>query len=76
MTTKQKFVKICHLIYIGKDGFTFPYEDLDYDDDYVFIESVKEYKLIVSKMRNLIDLINNNIDYIYKDIETEIYDLI
>lgn len=76
MTTKQKFVKICHLIYIGKDGFTFPYEDLDYDDDYVFIESVKEYKLIVSKMRNLIDLINNNVDYIYKDIETEIYDLI
>lgn len=76
MTTKQKFVKICHLIYIGKDGFTFPYEDLDYDDDYVFIESVKEYKLIVSKMRNLIDLINNNVDYIYKDIETEIYDSI
>jgi hypothetical protein len=76
MTTKQKFVKICHLIYIGKDGFTFPYEDLDYDDDYALIESVKEYKLIVSKMKNLIDLINNNVDYIYKDIETEIYDLI
>lgn len=76
MTTKQKFVKICHLIYIGKDGFTFPYEDLDYDDDYVFIESVKEYKLIVSKMKNFIQLLNNDPKNIDKDIEREIYDSI
>lgn len=76
MSTKEKFVYLCSLIYLSRDGFRFPYEQLDHDPELCFIRNVNEYKLIVSKMSNFIDLINTDFRNISKDIEAEIYDSI
>ena len=76
MTTKDKFVKLCELIYLSKNGFVFPFEDLDHDDDLNIIQSIDEYQLIVSKMNNFLQVLNSDHRNIDKDIELEIYDSI
>ena len=76
MDTKEKFVSLCSMIFISKDGFSFPFEDIEYDSDYNDIRESKDYPLLESKMINLLKLINEDNLLINKDIETELWDLI
>lgn len=64
------------MIYLCSNGFRFPFEDLDHDDDLNFIQSVDEYEIIVSKMNNFLKLLNTDPKIINKDIDREIYDSI
>lgn len=69
-TIKDKFVEMCYLISNDNDEYSFWWEYID--------ESNNEENLILkSKMTNLIKLLNENKeDVLYKDIETEIWEMI
>lgn len=74
---KQKFVEMCKLIFInGKGKFVFPIDNLIYDLDYSEFLDHSDWPILESKMKNLIELMNNDLSIIDKDVETEIWDLI
>lgn len=76
MTIKQEFVELCKMIYVSKNGFAFPFEDLEHDDDLKVFRQSKNYLLLMRKMRNLITLINLDNKLLNKDVETELWKLI
>jgi hypothetical protein len=64
------------MIFIGANGFQFPFDDVDHDDDLIQIRESVDYPVLKSKMENLIILINKDNSLINKDVETELWDLI
>lgn len=76
MEIKQQFAQLCSMIYISSDGFRFPFEDLEHDDDLSSIRESSNFSILKSKMQNLINLINKDNSLINKDVETELWDLI
>lgn len=74
---KDKFVEMCKLIFInGKGEFVFPIDNLIYDNDYSDFLNHTDWKILESKMTNLISAINKDHSLLEKDVETEIWDLI
>ena len=73
---KQKFEKMCELAYIGKNGISFPYDDLVYDQDLSFWLEDKDYPFLKEKMDNLIKLVNSDHSLVDMDISDELWDLI
>ena len=76
MKIKQDFIKLCSMIYISSSGFKFPFEDVEYDDDFSSIRDSADYSTLKSKMENLLILLNKDQSLLEKDIETELWDLI
>lgn len=76
MIIKQQFTQLCQMIYISSNGFQFPFENIDHDDDLIQIRESADYPVLKSKMENLIILINKDNSLINKDVETELWDLI
>ena len=76
MIIKQQFTELCKMIFIGSNGFQFPFDDIDHDDDLIQIRESVDYPVLKSKMENLIILINKYNSLINKDVETELWDLI
>jgi hypothetical protein len=76
MIIKQQFTELCKMIFIGSNGFQFPFDDVDHDDDLIQIRESVDYPVLKSKMENLIILINKDNSLINKDVETELWDLI
>ena len=37
MIIKQQFTELCKMIFIGSNGFQFPFDDVDHDDDLIQI---------------------------------------
>lgn len=74
---KEKFVEMCKLIFINSKGeFVFPFDNLFYDLDYQDFLSHEDWKILESKMRNLILLINKDHSILDLDVEDQIWDLI
>ena len=76
MIIKQQFTELCKMIFIGSNGFQFPFDDVDHDDDLIQIRESVDYPVLKSKMENLIILINKDNSLLNKDVETELWDLI
>jgi hypothetical protein len=76
MIIKQQFTQLCQMIYINSNGFQFPFDDIDHDDDLIQIRESIDYPVLKSKMENLIILINKDNSLLNKDVETELWDLI
>lgn len=76
MKIKQDFTQLCSMIYISSNGFKFPFEDIDHDDDFSSIRESADYPTLKSKMQNLLTLLNKDQSLLEKDIETELWDLI
>lgn len=76
MEIKKQFVKLCEMIYVSSNGFNFPFEDIDHDDDFSEIRDSANYSILMSKMKNLLKLVNNDYSILEKDVETELWDLI
>lgn len=76
MKIKQEFTQLCSMIYISPNGFKFPFEDIDHDDDFSSIRESVDYPILKSKMKNLLTLINKDHSLLNKDVETELWDLI
>ncbi len=76
MIIKQQFTQLCQMIYISSNGFQFPFEDVEHDNDLSEIRESIDYPVLKSKMENLIILINKDNSLINKDVETELWDLI
>jgi hypothetical protein len=64
------------MIYINSNGFQFPFDNIDHDDDLIQIRESIDYPVLKSKMENLIILINKDNSLLNKDVETELWDLI
>ena len=43
---KEKFEKMCEMIYIGSNGISFPYDDLKHDQDLSFWIEDKDFPLL------------------------------
>lgn len=76
MSIKKDFLYLCSLIYISSNGFKFPFEDIEHDDDFTSIRESANYPILKSKMENLIILLNKDQSLIEKDIENEVWNLI
>lgn len=76
MDIKQQFVNLCPLIYISSNGFQFPFDDIEHDDDLNHIKESVDYPILKSKMKNLLVLLNKDNSLINKDVENELWDLI
>lgn len=61
-------------IVIGK-GLLFD-DSIIYDKNFTYITSDDEYPLIEQKLKSIVNLINQNPDLIYKDLEDELWYMI
>jgi hypothetical protein len=73
---KENFVAICSMIFVGRNGFTFPFETIQHSVEYSDIYNSNDYPVLESKMKNLIKLVNEDNSMIEKDVETELWQLI
>ncbi len=74
---KEKYVEMCKLIFINKDGvFKFPFEDLQYDNDWNDFTNHQDYTILENKMNNLLNLINQDPEILNLDVETEIWEMV
>jgi len=76
MQTKENFVKLCELIFVGKNGFNFPFDAISHYEEYQNIYKSEEYPLLEEKMKNLLTLVNSDQSMTGKDIEDELWYLI
>lgn len=74
---KEKFSKMCELIFINSSGkFVFPFENLEYDIDWMEFTSHADYNILKSKMNNLIKLTNEDLSILNLDVEEEIWEMV
>ncbi len=74
---KEKYVEMCKLIFINKDGvFMFPFEDLQLDNDWNDFTNHQDYTILENKMNNLLNLVNQNPKILNLDVETEIWEMV
>jgi hypothetical protein len=74
---KDKFVKMCKMIFINVDGnFVFPVDNLLHDEDYSNFINHSDWSVLESKMKNLINLVNSDNSILEKDVETEIWEMV
>ncbi len=74
---KEKYVEMCKLIFINKDGvFKFPFEDLQLDNDWNSFTKHQDYTILETKMNNLLNLVNQNPQILNLDVETEIWEMV
>jgi hypothetical protein len=74
---KEKYVEMCKLIFINKDGvFKFPFEDLQLDNDWNSFTTHQDYTILETKMNNLLNLVNQNPQILNLDVETEIWEMV
>ena len=76
MQTKENFVKLCELIFVGKNGYNFPFDAISHYEEYQQIYKSEEYSLLEEKMKNLINLVNSDNSLTEKDIEEELWYMI
>ena len=76
MQTKENFVKLCKLIFVGKNGYNFSFDAISHYEDYQDIYKSEEYTLLEEKMKNLINLVNSDNSLTEKDIEEELWYMI
>ena len=76
MQTKENFVKLCELIFVGKNGYSFPFDAIRHYENYQDIYKSEEYSLLEEKMKNLINLVNTENSLTEKDIEEELWYMI
>jgi len=76
MKEKEKFVKLCGLIYVGKDGFTFPFDAIRHYEEYQDIYKSDSWTFLQEKMSNLLNLVNSDYSLVDKDIENELWEMI
>jgi hypothetical protein len=76
MRDKEEFVKLCNLIYVGKEGFTFPFEAIRHYEDYQDIYKSDRWIFLKEKMSKLLILVNSDNSLVGKDIETELWEMI
>ena len=73
---KQNFAEMCKHIFIGANGFSFPFESIEHDPTFDNLLESKEYSLLIEKMTNLLVLINSDNSILEMDLETEIWEMI
>jgi hypothetical protein len=73
---KQNFVEMCKMIFIGSNGFSFPFESIEHDPSFDNLVENKDYSLLKEKMVNLLAIVNIDNTILEKDIETEIWEMI
>ena len=74
---KEKFVEMCKLIFVNAEGqFCFPYENLYHDEDWSDFMNHSDYKILESKMQNLVNLVNSDNSVLELDVEDEIWKMI
>ena len=76
MQTKENFFKLCKLIFVGKNGYDFPFDAISHYEDYQDNYKSEEYTLLEEKMKNLINLVNSDNSLTEKDIEEELWYMI
>jgi hypothetical protein len=73
---KQNFTEMCKMIFVGSNGFSFPFESIEHDPNFESLVESKEYSLLKEKMTNLLKLVNSDSSILDKDVETEIWEMI
>ena len=73
---KQNFSEMCKMIFIGSNGFSFPFESIEHDPTFDNLLENKEYSLLKEKMTNLLVLINSDNSILEMDLEKEIWEMI
>ena len=73
---KQNFAEMCKHIFIGVNGFSFPFESIEHDPTFDNLLESKEYSLLKEKMTNLLVLVNSDNSILEMDLETEIWEMI
>lgn len=76
-TMLEDFTKMCKEIAINRDGkFFCMFENLEYDDDFQYIVSSNHYPILKEKMNKLVELVNNDLSLLDKDVETELWQML
>ena len=70
-----QFERLCSQIFYYKNKFQFPFEEIHFNGNFQDILNSSDYPLLEKKMKNLIDLLNQDSETIYRDVE-ELWDLI
>lgn len=74
---KEKFVEMCKLMFLNSEGkVVFPFDDLRHDEDYIDFINHTDWRILESKMNNLVKLANTDHSVYNKDLETEIWEMI
>ena len=77
LTLKEKFVQwMCPLIFVCRTGAEFPYGDIVYDPKFRYIRDDIHQRTLKRKMKNLLKMLNDDINVGFVDIETELWDKI
>jgi len=61
------FDKLCTQIFYYNNKFQFPFDSIKHDGQFQKILENGNYPLLESKMKNLIEMINQNHDLIFED---------
>lgn len=61
------FDKLCTQIFYYNNKFQFPFDSIRHDPDFQNILQSKDYPILESKMKNLIDLINQDYNLLQED---------
>lgn len=76
MDIKQQFVKMCGLVEPRGDKYYFPFEEVECQDHFKIMRESANFPILIGKMKNLIKIVNENPDFVSKDIEDELWDMI
>lgn len=73
----DKFLILSSLIQVDdNNNIFFPFDQILYDDEWINFISHPDWKILNSKITNLVILISKDIMVLEKDVETELWDMI
>jgi len=67
MNKIEKFEQLCTQIFYYKGEFNFPFDGIKHNENFISIVEDIDYPLFENKMKNLIELINNDMTKISID---------
>ncbi len=73
---KELFIEMCKHIKPFAGEIICLYSNMEYDSSYNHITKNVNYPLLKKKMENLLKLINEDLSWSERDIETELWDII
>ena len=72
----EKFKRLVELVFIGQKGILmFNNEDFIHDASYSSLHEDSDLPFLMEKMNNMLVLINNDPDFVDKDIEKDLWNL-
>ena len=70
---KVKFIEMCKFIEVSNNKVVCIFEDIE---DHSELTSDEDYPILKEKMVKILDLVNKNESLIFRDIETELWDMV